>query len=182
MADPIGTTVEPGSSRIMSRPSDIAASDSRLVYRKTEAGDAEVMDRALGLSVGARRLIILIDGQRPLSDLPSFARQGDLPALLEELESRGLIALAGIADAPTLEELAARMQAEQVKLQSIKQALDQRFEQILGVDGIVLDARVADCVSLDVFKRILREAINLLQQRGLAEHAQSVIGIARASL
>jgi hypothetical protein len=164
------------------RPSDTPVTDSRLVYRKTEAGEAEILARAQGLSAAARRLIILIDGQRTLSELPSFARQGDVPELIRELESKGMIALAGIADLPSPEELAKRQQIEQSKLGGLKQALAGAFEKALGSDGIVLDARIADCINLEVFRRILREAIDTLQTKGQRDHAQALIRLARGLL
>jgi hypothetical protein len=156
--------------------------DLRLVYRKTVSGEQEILARSQGLSVGARRVMILIDGKRALSELPAFARQGDLPHLITELESKGLIALAGIADTPSPQELEQRRQQENHQLNSIKGKLQGRFEAVLGADGIVLDARIADCVSLDVFKRILREAITTLQGKGKDQAATELISLARTNL
>ena len=67
--------------------------DPRLVYAKTAAGVSEVQHRAGGLSPPARRLLVLVDGRRPLAALPATVRPGELPRLIDDLLSRGLIAL-----------------------------------------------------------------------------------------
>ena len=55
--------------------------DPRLVYGKTAAGVSEVQHRAGGLSPPARRLLVLVDGRRPLAALPATVRPGELPRL-----------------------------------------------------------------------------------------------------
>ena len=61
------------------------------IYRKTEAGIAEVQARALGLRAELRRLLILIDGTAPVSRLASFVRGSEVEFLIAELEQQGLV-------------------------------------------------------------------------------------------
>ncbi len=61
------------------------------VYFKTEAGMAEVKVRALGLRAELRRLLILVDGNAPLSRLAVFVRGSEIDYLIAELELQGLV-------------------------------------------------------------------------------------------
>lgn len=64
------------------------------IYRKTDAGVAEVQARALGLRAELRRLLILIDGVAPLGRLANFVRGAEIDFLIAELEVQGLITAA----------------------------------------------------------------------------------------
>jgi hypothetical protein len=61
------------------------------IFRKTEAGVAEVQARALGLRAELRRLLILIDGAATCERLAAFVRGSEIEFLLAELETLGLI-------------------------------------------------------------------------------------------
>ena len=66
------------------------------VYRKTEAGIAEVQVRTLGLRAELRRLLILIDGKATLDRLAAFVRGSEIDFLVAELEYNGLVTSAPI--------------------------------------------------------------------------------------
>lgn len=150
--------------------------DSRLVYMKTPYGSAEMMDRKLPLSTGARRMLIVIDGQRRLGDLPAFARPGELGAIIEELQSHQLIALAGIADEMPETERRARQRIEDMVLAELKQVMAGAFSRELGESvGEVLEARLTDSVNIEVAKRVLRDAIDIVATRVSQEAAKRVI-------
>lgn len=70
------------------------------IYRKTEAGVAEIQARALGLRAELRRLLILIDGTAPIERLAAFVRGSEVDFLLAELETQGLIAPVSMASPP----------------------------------------------------------------------------------
>lgn len=65
--------------------------DLSAIYNKTEAGVAEVQARALGLRAELRRLLILVDGQTPVSRLAAFVRGAEIVSHIFELETQGLI-------------------------------------------------------------------------------------------
>lgn len=141
--------------------------DLRLVYQKTPAGQAEIVARTAPLSPAARRLLIVIDGQRTLADLPPFARPGELGFVIEELERRGLISLSGLADAPPPPDPAQLAAREKERLATLKRALQAVFEKELGDAGRVLDARLQDSVTVDVLRGVLRDGIDgVTAQRG----------------
>ncbi|HMN81642.1 MAG TPA: hypothetical protein PKA20_17200 [Burkholderiaceae bacterium] len=141
--------------------------DLRLVYAKTPAGSAEIIERRLGLTQAARRILIVIDGQRTLADLPAFARPGELGLLLEELEQRGLIALNGVAEPAARIDLSRRAEQDRERLAALKRALQGVFDKELGGAGRLLDARVQDSVTLEVLRGVIREGIETVNaQRG----------------
>lgn len=71
---------------------------------KTESGKLEVMTRAQRLPSQLRRLLIMIDGTRSVSQLEQmFARLGNVGAMLYELRDRGLISVRSVSDGSTAE-------------------------------------------------------------------------------
>lgn len=153
--------------------------DPRLVFGKTPAGVDEITRREHGLSSAARRILILIDGHRRLSDLPPFTRPGDLEPLVDQLASLGLIALAGIADDPSPEEVQQRQRREREALMHLQQRLRGEFERELGGDGLVLEARLRDCVSLDLLRVLLREAVDQVARQRGREAAERMLAVIR---
>ena len=61
-------------------------------FAKTPQGMLEIQTRSLGLSVLARRVLILVDGHRTGKDLGAFVAGSEILSLLEELLSRECIA------------------------------------------------------------------------------------------
>jgi hypothetical protein len=156
--------------------------DLRLVFAKSDAGTVEVTARTLGLSQTARRVLILIDGQRRLRDLSGMARPAELVSVIEELQGKGLIRLSGIAEGPSVEDLRAKDQALALVVSELKLALAGKFHQELGNTGHVFDERVRDCVNLDVMRRVLREAIDSVSFKNGDRAAQSIVTVVRPIL
>src|SRR5690606_17691140 len=100
-----------------------AEPDPRLIYARTVDGHDEAAEPRRGLSQGARRILALIDGQRCVGDLPDFARPGELPPIIVELESQRLIEVAGLADEPTEAQRRARASLELTLLKEAKHTL-----------------------------------------------------------
>jgi hypothetical protein len=151
--------------------------DPRLVYAKTDAGFAEITARELGLSAGARRVLILLDGKRAISQLPGFVRPGDMANIVDQLETLGLIALIGISEsAPADSNLDNEMLAR------LRPRFKDMFGRELGVVGKVFDARVSDAVTMDVLRNVLREGIDHIKQHGDPNSARRMIDYVRAVL
>lgn len=81
------------------------------VYAKTPAGQEEIGARKAGLDVRQRRLLILVDGQRSVADLRGVSGLPDALAMLEHLQSRGLVAATGAYSAAAAAVAAARSPA-----------------------------------------------------------------------
>ncbi len=139
--------------------------DLRLVFAKTTEGAAELVSRQHGLSTVERRILILIDGQRRLADLPPFARPGEVGPIVDKLQSHGLIRLAGIADDPPSQAPTIDPESARTRLHWLRQQLAGSFERELGGDGRVLEARLRDSVSIEVARRVIRDGIDAVSQR-----------------
>ena len=151
--------------------------DPRLVYAKTAAGAAEVMHRSDAISVPARRVLLMVDGRRPLAALPVAVRPGDLPRLIEELLGQGLIALSGI-----VEDLPAEFGAmRDPRLEDFKRAVAGSVSRELGPGGHVLEARLQDCVNLTVMRGVMREIIELVRARAGDAAAARLAATAQAA-
>jgi hypothetical protein len=71
--------------------------DESLVFEKTPQGTAEVATRRAGLSLQARRVLIMIDGDRSLSELSPLVPDGAIDEVIGLLYARGLIRAVGEA-------------------------------------------------------------------------------------
>ncbi|MCS6945249.1 MAG: hypothetical protein RMK97_07545 [Sutterellaceae bacterium] len=69
------------------------------VYAKTAKGAAEIAARSGVLSLPARRILIMIDGTRPVSALRPFVRAGEFEEILETLKAHGMIEQIALAPA-----------------------------------------------------------------------------------
>lgn len=136
--------------------------DPRLVYVRTAAGNSAVSRHDEDLSVAARRLLVMVDGRRPLAALPAVVRAGELRALIESLLGDGLISLSGIVE--NLPPVVAT-DPRDPRLEAFKRHVDGRVVQELGPAGSVLEARLQDCVNMTVMRSVLREVISRVRER-----------------
>lgn len=79
---------------------DITAPALDAIYSKTPLGQQEIQHRSLRLPLLTRRVLLLVDGRRPVQELSTLAGNADVPALLNELASLGCIERSGTASAP----------------------------------------------------------------------------------
>jgi hypothetical protein len=151
--------------------------DPRLVYSKTAAGMSEVMNRSDALSAPARRVLVLVDGRRPLAALPAVVRPGELPQLIDELLRAGMISLSGIVE--ELPEGANEMRDP--RLEDFKRRVDGAVERELGPAGRVLEARLQDCVNMTVMRSVMREVVELVRARAGQQAGDRLAATAQAA-
>ena len=151
--------------------------DPRLVYSKTAAGMSEVMNRSDALSPPARRVLVLVDGRRPLAALPAVVRPGELPQLIDELLRAGMISLSGIVE--ELPEGANEMRDP--RLEDFKRRVDGAVERELGPAGRVLEARLQDCVNMTVMRSVMREVVELVRARAGPQAGDRLAATAQAA-
>lgn len=150
--------------------------DPRLVFAKTPAGVSAIENRSQRVSLAARRLLNLFDGEQPLGKLPPVVRASELSQLVQELESQGMITLAGASSDTSGTH--ANVHPD-VRLGQIKRSLAGVFEKELGSQASVLEARVQDCVNLVVLRNVLREVIGLVGQRKDAAAADRIAALVK---
>jgi len=156
-----------------------AEPDPRLIYARTADGHDEAGEPRRELTPGARHILAAIDGQRCVGDLGLFARSGELGPCLAELEGQHLVEVAGLADEPSEAERRARASAEQVLLDQAKRGLHGLFGAELGTAGHVWEARVADSVNMEVLRRVLREAVDVVYFRSGEAAARRIVTAVR---
>lgn len=78
---------------------DITAPALDAIYSKTPLGQQEIQHRSLRLPLLTRRVLLLVDGRRPVQELSTLAGNADVPTLLSELEALGCIERTGTAAA-----------------------------------------------------------------------------------
>ena len=65
--------------------------DDAIIYRKTAKGALEVAERTYGLEKHLRRLLIVVDGIKDLTELSAFARSDEVETSIGLLEKQGFI-------------------------------------------------------------------------------------------
>ena len=103
------------------------------IYAKTELGVQEIRERKLNLPITLRSLLILVDGNRPVSDLLEKARAFRLDdRALAALERGGLItkrysapsqAPAGTPAAPSEDQIERYLKAQQMMSDAVNEHL-----------------------------------------------------------
>jgi hypothetical protein len=74
--------------------------DFTIVYAKTPKGVAEINARSGALTLQARRVLIMIDGRRPVAELMAVVRTGEFDGIMSALESQNMIEKVDVAVPP----------------------------------------------------------------------------------
>ena len=70
-----------------------------IIFAKTTKGHAEIETRSGALSPRVRRVLIFVDGKRPVEELRNMLHYDDLQHTLGLLEEDGFIEMVGISGA-----------------------------------------------------------------------------------
>lgn len=70
------------------------------VFGKTAAGRAEVGQRSAGLTARQRSVLILLDGQKSMSEIETWLGEDEMLAAVEGLLRKGLVGIASTPPAP----------------------------------------------------------------------------------
>jgi len=151
--------------------------DENLVFHKTEAGAREIAGAARAVSSKLRRALILVDGTKTVGDLAPMFRPGEAEAILAELQSLGLVSLAGGAVAPVSEPAgapatpAAALTPE--RFTEIRLAAVREISHRLGPNGDTLAMKVDRCKTPEELRVALREAEKILASFLGAEYGRT---------
>lgn len=150
--------------------------DAEAIYRRTADGERAIELTSQRVSRVSRRLLNLLDGVRPVRELPAVVPDDELPGILRELLDRHLIERVGSSDRDATGE-----PHPELALVRMKRALAGAFERELGPDASVLEARVQDCVSTVVLRNVVRELVELVAARKNRKAADRIAAIVRAN-
>lgn len=70
------------------------------VFAKTPKGVAEINARSGALTLQARRVLIMIDGRRPVAELMAVVRTGEFEGIMTQLETHAMIEKVDLASLP----------------------------------------------------------------------------------
>lgn len=154
------------------------------IFGKTPKGVAEITARSGGLSLAQRRLLILVDGVRDVTQLTSMLPNG-VDDLLRTLEDAGFITLVGHATpAPESAEPSwapvSIPQAEMTSVHEAKQRAVRALNDLLGPAADDLAIAIEAAASGEQLRPLIREAERLVGSTHGAAAAQAfILGIRR---
>ncbi len=151
--------------------------DENLVFHKTEAGALEIGGPARGVTSKLRRALILVDGTKTVADLAPMFRPGEVEAILAELQSLGLVSLAGgqIAPVSAPGDAPAGPSAAltPARIDEIRLAAVREISHRLGPNGDTLAMKVDRCKTAEELRAALREAEKILASFLGAEYGRT---------
>ncbi len=160
------------------------------IYRKTDAGVAEVQLRALGLRAELRRLLILMDGVATIAKLAAFVRGSEVEHLIAELEVQGLVTT-GMAIAPppavgtavgavavTADGL---LEPTAAQLLAVRRTAISKLHEILGPGAAELSLKIERCKDANEMRAAVNEVRQVLDRQMGAASGQRFLEAVRGA-
>lgn len=154
--------------------------DESIVYMKTAKGAEEIANRSGALSLMVRRVLIMADGQRPVRELASWVRAGEIENVMNLLESQGYVQRVGgpppapstvvgalppspptVAPAPVAVSAPQEDRGQQHFDDTRRRALREVSDR-LGPDGDHLVQKIERCRNNEELREVVREAERLI--------------------
>jgi hypothetical protein len=148
--------------------------DGTLIYAKTPKGVAEVAARSALLSMTTRRVLIMMDGKRTVSELALLVRPGEIDTIIAQLEGAGLAQRAAEeareagplngrgpdADTPATVNPAVMDERDlsPITLEEAKRRAVRELNDRLGPEADGLAIRIENCKTIEEFRERVREA------------------------
>ena len=145
--------------------------NDKTVYAKTPAGQQEIGERKAWLDIRQRRLLILVDGHRPVSELRALSGIPDVPALLEALQALGLVSVAagGAAAAAPPAAPAATTAEASGDLHVRRRRGAHAINEMLGPMGEDLALKMEEARTVEVLEELLARGLRMVGEiRGKA--------------
>jgi hypothetical protein len=129
------------------------------VFRKTEAGKAEVEARSQSLHHRYRRALIMVDGRKDLAEMSVLLRPGELDIVFPHLHERGLIEIVGEEELALDTERVAMVPAARDPLMfaTIRASAIERVNKAFGEGADMIVGEIESCESADDMRIKLRD-------------------------
>lgn len=137
----------------------IPSSMIKIIYRKTCAGEREIITREMGLSAKLRRALILIDGVKTVGLLSGLVLGMELLPAINELESLGLIQSHQSNQLQQAQPLINSSILESAKPEPSKPALD--ADRLNAIKNLMIDSSET---LLGIFSKNLVEKIKVIER------------------
>ena len=153
--------------------------DENLVFHKSAAGTREVTAPVHGLPTKLRRALIVVDGTKTVAELGAMFRPGEIDLILAELQSMGLVTLAGGALAPVSDEAppdnanTAQTATSSEQFEEIRRRAMREISDRLGPNGDTLALKIERCATRDQLRAALREAETIMTSFLGAEYGRT---------
>ncbi len=160
-----------------------------LVYRKTDTGRAEIGTRQHKLAPPMRSLLLLVDGQRDMSQLRHVATTLRAPAdAIDTLVELGLITTA--ANAPSSPSSAAstvevdpnRPSDAALRYMTLSGLMSEGVREYLGLRGFMTQLKIERCSSVDELLVLLPDVTAAIGKARNPEFAHEWERIVRSAL
>jgi hypothetical protein len=133
--------------------------DESLVFHKTARGAEEIGGAGRTLAAKLRRALILVDGVKSVADLAPMFRQGEIDAILAELQAGGYVSLEGGAIADTSpQEAGAATAGGLQRFNEAKRAAMREVMDRLGPNGDSLAMKIERAGRPAELRSVLNEA------------------------
>ncbi|WP_156939079.1 hypothetical protein [Deefgea rivuli] len=137
----------------------IPSSMIKIIYRKTSAGEREIIARQMGLSAKLRRALILIDGVKTVGLLSGLVLGMELLPAINELESLGLIQSQQNNQLQQAKPLITSLVLEAASPQPVKPSLD--AERLNAIKDLMI---ASSETLLGIFSKTLVEKIKVIER------------------
>jgi hypothetical protein len=133
--------------------------DESLVFHKTARGAEEIGGATRTLAAKLRRALIMVDGVKSVAELAPMFRQGEIDAILEELQAGGFVSLQGgeVAVPVAAPGMSAPATGAQ-RFQEAKRAAMREVMDRLGPNGDTLAVKIERASSPSELRAALGEA------------------------
>lgn len=137
--------------------------DETLVFHKTALGAEEIGGASRTLAAKLRRALILVDGAKSVAQLAPMFREGEIDAILEELQAAGYISLAGGEVAPSAPAAGETAPPNGVlRFETAKRAAMREIMDRLGPNGDSIAVKIERAGSPSELRSVLNEAERLV--------------------
>lgn len=140
------------------------------VFEKSRSGQTEMAERRGALTLSMRRVLIMVDGKRTVTDLAPLVRTGEIDGIIESLAAQGYIRLAEAQ--PTAPNTSswqsttgyaggATDSSHTMSLDEARRRAVREIRELLGPDADALALRIEHATP-DELRAFLREAERLI--------------------
>ena len=153
-----------------------------LVYRKTDTGRAEIGTRQYKLAPPLRSLLLLVDGQRDLSQLRHVAATLHAPSdALDRLLQLGLITTA--ANEPNVAALQPTGPSDvALRYMTLSGLMSEGVREYLGLRGFMTQLKIERCSNVDELLALLPDVTAAIGKARNPEFAREWERLARSAL
>lgn len=139
--------------------------EAQAIYRKSEKGSEAIATRGYGVGGKLRMLLILVDGKKNVEELTRIAAgMGESAALLQQLETDGLIELASSGPAASPAGVPAAAAAGGADISKARALATRLLVELLGPNADDLAMRIEAAKDVPQFVDAMKRAYTVVRE------------------